>query len=527
MLNWLWDIQNRILSRPGNRNLASFTISESSSPFAVRNGFEWILRAEGADCERLAGLFADLMRKVQPHEWVQIYAEFRGIDASSADVVRFADLPSETAVELLGIVTFSHNGRTRESALKALGNLAHSRAVPYVLLRLGDWVPEVRRAAWDALQALMSLGIAKDLLCHYALIERLQGIRRCNLQPVIDGIQTYLRSDEASPEIEAAFRSGTSAVRLFAFRLLQGRLTADLITEAVSDPAPAIRAWLVRWLASSPERGHADLVNQLLRDGSSYISTRMIGALDRDQIIQHRDCLLDLAFSDTGAVRNAARFAVHQAGEFDFAAEARRLILAASPDTMKAGVVATLGETGTASDFALVRPILASRRSVVRKAAVEACMRLGKDEAVDSVVALLDNPARGVRLAVAGMLAGTDLLPWYPTIREILRSGSAGGQRQALGLLILQGGWEAVPEMLCGLSSEHESVRRYAWWSIEAWYRKYKCMGWLKPSEAVRSALRQELARLEDRVVEFTPSSDHHWQDVKRWIAREVNDAAD
>ena len=460
------------------------------------------------------------MRQVSVEELPRLYAGFRRPEIKPDEVATLASFDRDIAVELLGVATLSGNGYTREFAVRFLGGLLHPRAVPFVLLRLGDWVEQVRQVASTSLQELMKIGIANELLEYHRLIERLLGVQRIDLRPVVEELQTYLRSEDNRPTVLAALNQERVPLRLFVYRLLEDELTDALASRVVADSAPSVRVWFARRLTRTSREGCADLVTILLHDKSSRVSTAMISSLSEQEIRDFHDTFLDLAFSDAQSVREAVRYAL-RGSSLDFAAESRRRILEV-PGEVAPGVVASLGETGNQSDYSLVEPFLTSKRSRIREAAVEAAARLGQDQAIERILPLLDDASGRVRRAVVRMLAGANVHPVLTSVRSILQCGTVGGQKQGLRLLALQGGWESLLDLLGALQSSFESVREQAWREFVAWYSRYGSRGWLKPSKTVRCQLAQELRRLQAASVEPPEWAASRWQELRRWVTEEV-----
>ena len=118
-----------------------------------------ILKAQPGDRERLGEVLAREIRAEGPESLDRQSINRYVWNISSKDVTALAALPRDTAVELLGVASNVAYGFVREAALKQLEVLAHPRATAYVLLRLGDWVPQVRAAASQTLEALLQAGI--------------------------------------------------------------------------------------------------------------------------------------------------------------------------------------------------------------------------------------------------------------------------------------------------------------------------------------------------------------------------------
>lgn len=97
--------------------------------------------------ERLEKMNADELSRLDPE--VREISYYGASDGwSSAQVRRvggFGQQPHAWAI--LGFLTFHRDGHMRQSALQALGATENPKALLFILLRLNDWVPQVRDAA--------------------------------------------------------------------------------------------------------------------------------------------------------------------------------------------------------------------------------------------------------------------------------------------------------------------------------------------------------------------------------------------
>ncbi len=519
----LTDILKRILKRNGT--LPCWYGTEASSPFVVPDALPWLAEAQGDDFDKLASFLARLMRKTRPSEWTGLYAEFRYGRMRPDTVTRLRQARPDDAVELLGAATLSGDGYMREAALRELGVLGHPRAVPYTLLRLSDWVPQVRNTAVTTLRRLMWVGIAEQLLEHYYLVTRLRYVERLDLSAVVNEISDYLRSIEARSAVERALLSEHEPLRVFAYQLLGDQWDERLAAKALSDRAPSIRLWLARtFLASSPPDAHV-LFPRLLRDKSSRVSRIMINALRPEQIATHRQQLLDLVFSDARPVREAARYVLQKTSQPDLLAEARRRFAESDPASVSAGVIAGLGELGSAEDCAAVLRLMGSRRSRVREAAVKAVARLGGESATARVVALIDDPSGRVRRAASWAVTRSAWQSWVPVVRRVLLEGSEGGQAQALQILARQSGWDSVPDLLRGLLSAHAKIRDRAWQRISGWQRLYGTKGWIRPSRETVNDLAELWSQVAQPALEVPSWVGTSWSEFRRAVTAELGTA--
>ena len=357
-------------------------------------------------------------------------------------------------VEMLGVATLSASGYTREAALHALGRLGHPRAVPYVLLRLGDWVEQVRQAAVATLRALMDRGVASQLIEHHYLIEHLRVVQRVELSSLDAEIRERLQAASSRTALESGLAAERAATRLFCFRLLDDelRLQPSVVERALGDRDPVVRSWI----AGKVARGELDVADEVFRsllcDKASRVSTTMIRALAPEHVASYRAELIELAMADARPVRESARFVLSRAESIDFAATCRSRLDSESRDAIRPGWVACLGETGDASDFERIVTILDHPRSRVRAAAVTGAGRLAYDRAAPMVVSMLADSSGHVRRAAVGALSEAAPARWTSTAYETLRSGPERGKAAALSALTARGSWDAVPTVVAGIA---------------------------------------------------------------------------
>src|ERR1700741_4148225 len=72
------------------------------------------------------------------------------------------------------------NGFKRENAVRRLGMLGNPMAIPSLIVRANDWVPQVRAAARDALSKLLRAGNGEAFVASLPAIMHLQTCTRDN-----------------------------------------------------------------------------------------------------------------------------------------------------------------------------------------------------------------------------------------------------------------------------------------------------------------------------------------------------------
>lgn len=142
-------------------------------------------------------------------------------------------------------VNLSHpNGFIREATVEAIRVGRPRGTLLFVLVRLRDWIPEVRSAAWECLQALLPRATDEEMLNALALALRLE--RGSRTTEVERGRQSLLDRLRRTGGLEAGARWVDPVVRrcCLAELLHVGADPGGLAGLAWDDPDPLVQEWL-------------------------------------------------------------------------------------------------------------------------------------------------------------------------------------------------------------------------------------------------------------------------------------------
>jgi HEAT repeat protein len=225
----------------------------------------------------------------------------------------------------------SRSGYAREAAVQALALSGHGDALPVLLERVNDWVPEVRRAAYAAVEGFLDeehLGAWGRALGQVAALRRMA---RADHTRLLQSIEDFL----SSPAHLSALKGAQAGMPRAAVRLLlslelraagdeetrygvlrSAVLSADIavashsaaLIETLELPArrfalagaaclssyAAVRVMGLRAALRSREPSVQSLVRALVRDPSASVRAIALGALadGRDQVIDEARRLL-------------------------------------------------------------------------------------------------------------------------------------------------------------------------------------------------------------------------------------------
>lgn len=111
------------------------------------------------------------------------------------------------------------NGYKRENAVRRLGMLGNPLAIPALLVRVNDWVPQVRAAAAEALNKLMLPANARAYVSALPYVYRLDMCSRADHSALINQIERFLLQQENVHAVLDGLADDSGKVRRRCFRL--------------------------------------------------------------------------------------------------------------------------------------------------------------------------------------------------------------------------------------------------------------------------------------------------------------------
>jgi hypothetical protein len=107
-----------------------------------------------------------------------------------SDVGQLWKLPSSVAA--VGLISFHGSGFVRETAVNELANVFDGSELPFLLLRLNDWVGTVRESAAAAVLHRIRPDYARHFFRNLWLVDRLKICGRNQHAPLVESVQALL-----------------------------------------------------------------------------------------------------------------------------------------------------------------------------------------------------------------------------------------------------------------------------------------------------------------------------------------------
>jgi HEAT repeat protein len=376
-------------------------------------------------------------------------------------------------------VSASHRvGFVRQEALEQLRQRGDGRAVPFLVMRLNDWVVQVRRTAQAALSRYLLPGFAPFLVAALPLVLALERQRRGEHATMVAAILDLLRSDDCREALSTGCGSPDRELRRACYRIALGDTGEDagLVEQALGDRDPAIRLWAVRRAGQRLDRPWAPgLVYRALSDRSVQVRRVALGLLADALPSDEAGRLLEAALlDDNTSARWQARMLRIRRGPIDLADFYRTALAEARAPARLRGALLGLGESGTAADIAAVTAHLGADPTSVRRAAVRALSGLEADSSTQPFLAALVDPLPGIsKEARRALLPRLRYLP-IQVLADLIASDRAPHVRgSALALASALSKWDALPLLLEGGGASAPEVAARAGLLLRGWLARY------------------------------------------------------
>lgn len=357
-------------------------------------------------------------------------------------------------VPYFGVASFHPSGYVRERALQALSAERSGRELPYLVLRLNDWVDPVKRGAERAVRDRLTAEYAGAWSRALPLVLGLSDRQRHDAGDLEARVVALLAAD--GDALRAMLTAGDRTVRRAAVRValdVGGAAAEAAAALAPDDPDVLVRLTIAQAARAGQVTDGATQAALLADPAMGVRREVLLGLVERDAPGAD-DALWNALLDAHGSIRHDARFFVarRHAGPVDFADTYRRALTEASGtgtghDLRPA--LRGLAETGGAADAALALPHLGDLRASVRAAALRVLIRLDPGGYADRVVASAEDPsprvARTAAEAVAGGLPGVGA---EAVFSRLLAGPAAHVRRQALRSLAELPHWAALPHLL-------------------------------------------------------------------------------
>lgn len=359
-----------------------------------------------------------------------------------------AAMPKHASLQQLLRLTTDYSGHVRQAALERLSPSSSKDVLHAVLLRMNDWVPQVRQAARAVAWSFLRKEYADTIIACLPEILALKVKHRDDHAPFLAEMQRLLTSDEVRPKLLAGLKNMKGTAARAAYQMLMGSSnddTASVYQLAASHSDCSIRLTVARACAV-PDLVHTELLRRLMQDSHPSVRVAALRSLWEQSLSEEQryDLLAKCLLDRSAGVRDLALWYVRKT-EFGLPTfvdeQARRYAVEMAP----LGFVGLLEQVGDKRYLSIAQRASKSSAASVRLAGLAACVRLGSD-GINEVVkqGMLDPSAKIHRFALKQYRANRVWLSDGENaalIKQLLSNGYIG---RALSLIGLLSTWEML-----------------------------------------------------------------------------------
>jgi HEAT repeat protein len=411
------------------------------------------------------------------------------------DLDRFTPL-GLLSVPLLAVAACDWNGYVRQAAIESLGRTEAVVALPFLVIRLNDWVPEVRAAAMAAVAPWMQPDRARELVTVLPLVARLEGQKRGSHAAFLASVRSLLGRPECQEALLECLAAPDRRVRRFALGVaveVPGMELGRLFERALGDLDTSIRLWAARAVSSRPaDLSLMPVIDLMVRDHFMPVRREALRWHLR-QDGDARAAALEAALLDPHpSIAAEARYYLNESSPRDFAPFYRQALSFAEGGALVAALTG-LGETGAAADAALLRPFIGNPVPRTRASALRAFAKVSPNTSPDIFLTALSDTSPRVSSMARRVFPKSGLPRARVHLTEVLERAEARHVRvNALRLLTRLDPWDALPLLVYAMAHSDPRVAQAAAYHLDRWFAN-SSRYYAAPTRAQLSAIDQAI----------------------------------
>lgn len=414
--------------------------------------------------------------------WAQIHAGQVSRIASRDDVL------------ILGLLSFHPSGFVRSYVIRSLAKLKSGAELPYLIIRVNDWVDEVRELAWKAIRSRFVAGYSTHLARNMSLILALEAKTRTSMVPLLADFYGFLK--EHPEGLQRAVGSTNFRIRRAAFQAaykLDEIERVPFVSMALQDSDSLTRLNAARQAAALSDKSLRDsFLKSMLDDRWHAVRAQALRMAVADSSESTKEILIQMLLDRSRSVRASARFYLGRMGVGDF----RRTYLSELNGNQQVTAIAGLGECGVPEDAEVIAPFLKSTTPKILAAALMATSRLLPEECDDLLTECLAHPNRSVSNAAARQLKGRVSDQTRPAINQIYedQDQSPHARFNALKLLGSANKWDRVIYWLRGVSDSSPRISGHCERGLRRWQYQFN-RTFTEPTDEQLESIRELMSK--------------------------------
>jgi len=257
--------------------------------------------------QRTAEVITSLFDKLKSQNQLYDSLKYVPIDVSDIDFFSKTFSP-DISVKLLALSSLNHSGYVRQRAIEELAITKHSKAIRFLIIRLGDWVKNVREVAASSIRKYFTDEYRKQFISELDNIDGLRNVGRVDLTTAYESILSFILEKKLNAEAYNSLIVADKARLLYVKKYLEKNSIDSQLTEIlISDRSFLIRIQILKRLNELNPSEQAKIILGLLNDKSSQVRLQTLYYL-ADNSIQYYNTILKLTSDFSASIRDLTRY---------------------------------------------------------------------------------------------------------------------------------------------------------------------------------------------------------------------------
>ena len=462
--------------------------------------------------QRTAEVITSLFDKLKSQN--QLYDSLKYVPIHLSDIEFFSNtFPGDVSVKLLALSSLNHNGYVRQRAIETLAMTKHPLGIRFLIIRLNDWVQNVREVAASCIQKYFHDDYREEFISQLDHIVGLRNVGRIDLTKEYESILGYVLEKKLTTETYQSLMVTDKARLLYVKKYIEvNGIDFQLIKILIGDRSFLMRIQVLRHVNELNPSDRRSIIVQLLNDKSSQVRLRTLYCL-ADNAIQYYDTILKLTSDLSASVRDLARYLL-KTRDLNFREVYKGRI---QVNDHRVGSILGLAEVGTTDDLDLLKTLIEAEDKKTRLACLIGIQKVDVQQAKAFALKLLTDEPNKIRKRCIEILSRTWDQDVMRQTERLYESADPILKKMILILYNTVGGWDVLAQFIKATSDRNAGVRELAWNFLQKWKEKALRLFTRPPKEAIAKA-KSYYEQAIFRQLEVNPSRQRLWDEIKYYL---------
>ncbi len=473
-----------------------------TSIYEIPQAYSRVFSEDSRVAQQVASMISSLISEM--HEkmpWISFSERCKYVYVNSRplvmeDILYLKKFVDNETTHLLGIASMNTNGYVREAAMLDLEKFPDPHTLPYLLMRLNDWVPSISQKALSICQSKLGEFHPIEWLKNYPLIQWLETTHRARLDLFQQDLLQYIARKEFRLEVLNYLEKASVKANLFYWKTLSTEhlISNGILEVLLKNKYPEVRGLGVSFLANT--RDYDNHLRKLCDDPSLRVRYLAVRSIPKDQWPAYKSLYEHMLCDSARKLREYSRFVLSSLYAQDFRPKYKEY-LKETHTSNKLGALLGWLEVVQIDDSREIENITQHPSSKVRLAAYKALSRIALPKTSKPFLSGIRDSNSKVRKFCAQVLRSMANEVKEETV-ALLKDPRP--EVRVLAVAILSGltPGEFLKNILQTISLNDAITRDHAWEILKKWYWKHR----VRPYFSLSPILYDEVTALYQKVNE-------------------------